>query len=175
VPPQQCPTCGRFLKRALVDGLVEASAPCPKCGNELTAEMFGLDGAAAATTPLTSVRAAAAAPAAGPDGADAGAGAPVPAGATTAAPSVRPPDLPPSDVRDAPDPLAGWDVGAPGGPVEVRDERPFPIDTIAVVGSAAVGAVLGATFGDRPVRDGIFGALGGAVGAAVARQLWQLP
>jgi hypothetical protein len=172
VPPQQCPTCGRFLKRTLVDGLVEASAPCPKCGNELTAEMFGLEGAAHATTPLTSVRAAAAAPA----GTEASAASPAPAGAASAAaPSVRPPDLPPAEVRDAPDPLAGWDTGAPGGPGEIRDERPVPIDTIAVVGSAAVGAVLGATFGDRPVRDGIFGALGGAVGAAVARQLWQLP
>lgn len=151
MPPQQCPTCGRFLKRALVEGLAEAPAPCPRCGSELTAATFGLDAGAVVTAPVTE-----AAPAA-------------------AAPSVRPPDLSPADVRDAPDPLAGWDAGEPSGPAGIRDERPFPIDTVAVVGAAAVGAVLGATFGDRRVRDGIFGALGGAVGAAVARQLWQLP
>lgn len=171
MPPQQCPTCGRFLKRALVDGLVEAPAPCPKCGNQLTAAMFGLDGG---TAPFTAVRAVTDTPvrseAPGPPPAP-----PRAAPAAAGAPSVRPPDLPPSDVRDAPDPLAGWDAGAPGGPAAVRDERPFPTDTVAVLGAAGVGAVLGATLGNRPVRDGLLGALGGAVGAAVARQLWQLP
>lgn len=40
--PQQCPECGRFLKNDLVAGLAQDDAPCPKCGQVLTAEMFGV-------------------------------------------------------------------------------------------------------------------------------------
>lgn len=40
--PQQCPECGRFLKNDLVASLAQGDAPCPKCGQPLTAEMFGI-------------------------------------------------------------------------------------------------------------------------------------
>lgn len=41
--PQQCPECGRFLKNDLVTSLAETDAACPKCGNALTAAMFGIE------------------------------------------------------------------------------------------------------------------------------------
>ncbi len=155
MPPEQCPACGRFLKRSLVDGLATAPEPCPKCGRELTAAMFevGTVGEAVAS------------------GAPAGASV----GSAGLAPSVRPPDLPPDDVRDRPDPLAGWDAGVPDGLVAVRDERPFPVDTVAVAGAAAVGAIVGAIVGRRAIRDAVLGALGGAIGAGVSRRIWELP
>jgi hypothetical protein len=89
--------------------------------------------------------------------------------------SVRPPDLRPDAVRDLADPLAGWDVGVPAGTAAVRDERPFPIDTVVVVGAGIVGGLLGALLGRRTVRDGALGALGGAAGAGAVRRIWQLP
>jgi hypothetical protein len=90
-------------------------------------------------------------------------------------PSVRPPDLSPDAVRDEPDPLAGWDAGLPPGLAVVRDQRPFPLDTVVVAGGALLGGSLGASFGRRPLRDGALGAVGGAVGAGLVRRLWQLP
>lgn len=89
--------------------------------------------------------------------------------------SVRPPDLQPDAVRDLDDPLAGWDSGLPDATAAVRDERPFPLDSVVVTGAGLVGAALGALLGQRPVRDAPLGALGGVVGAAVARRLWRLP
>jgi hypothetical protein len=89
--------------------------------------------------------------------------------------SVRPPDLRPDAVRDLDDPVAGWDVGVPVGAAGVRDERPFPLDTVVVVGAAVTGAALGALLGRRTVRDALLGALGGAVGAGAVRRIWQLP
>jgi hypothetical protein len=177
VPPEQCPECGRFLKRTLVESLADAPEPCPKCGIELTAVMFGSAATAAAPAPAAADGAPAAA-----DGAPAAPGGPAAAvPPPTAAPSgssVRPPDLPPADVRDQPDPLSGWDVGVPAGRTGtalIDDRRPFPVDTVAVASAAVIGAGLGVLLGRRPVRDGVLVALGGAVGAGVARRIWQLP
>jgi hypothetical protein len=89
--------------------------------------------------------------------------------------SVRPPDLRPDAVRDLDDPVAGWDLGVPVGTASVRDERPFPLDTVVVAGAGVVGAALGALLGRRTVRDALLGALGGAVGAGLVRRIWQLP
>lgn len=163
MPPEQCPECGRFLKRALVEGLVDAPEPCPKCGLELTAEMFGGETQPPADPLPPPTPATPAAPPTGPG---------VMAPPST---SVRPPDLPPDDVRDGLDPLEGWDRGVPAGLDAVRDERPFPLDTVVVAGAAVLGAALGAGFGRRPARDAALGALGGAIGAGVARRIWQLP
>lgn len=154
MPPAQCPECGRFLKRTLVDSLAEAPAPCPKCGVELIEAMF-VD----VTPSAAPARPAAAEPAA----------------AAPLESSVRPPDLPPEEVRGGPDPLAGWDAGVALDGAAIRDEPPFPVDTMVVAGAAVVGAALGATFGRRPLRDGALGAVGGAVGAGLTRRIWQLP
>ncbi|MEX0835066.1 MAG: hypothetical protein WD010_03175 [Nitriliruptor sp.] len=140
MPPEQCPECGRFLKRALIVGLAEAPAPCPRCGVELTADRFG--GGTPTDPPAT---------------------------------SVRPPDLRPDEVRDIDDPVATWDAGVPVGVAAVRDERPFPVDTVVVLGAAAVGLALGLGLGQRRGRNAVLGALGGAVGAGIARRVWQLP
>ncbi|MTV25924.1 hypothetical protein FTX61_10965 [Nitriliruptoraceae bacterium ZYF776] len=198
MPPQQCPECGRFLKNALVEGLASAPAPCPKCGIELTAGMFDEDGGSVVPSPTGESAApeeATAAPAVDPDGppplpaaalaAEDPAAAPA-AGATQAAPpppavadladaSVRPPDLSPDEVRDTPDPLAGWDAGAPvvGGPV--ADRRPFPTDTVVVGGAGVVGLLVGLLLGRRRGRDAAAGALAGVLVAGVARRIWRLP
>jgi hypothetical protein len=55
------------------------------------------------------------------------------------------------------------------------DQRPFPVDTVVVGAAAVLGAVAGAAFGKRPGRDAALGALGGVIGAAVARRIWRLP
>ncbi len=149
MPPRKCPECGRFLKNALVDDLVRAPVPCPKCGVELTAEMFGLAAEPAAAAPA------------------------VPSPATAAAASIRPPDLRPDTVRDRQDPLAGWDVGVP--PPVVEDRRPFPTDTVLVAAGAVVGGVAGTLATDRRARGGVLGALAGLVAAGVVRRVWLLP
>jgi hypothetical protein len=139
---------------------------CPECGRPLRQEsVSALPGAAApcpgcgTELPLTSVRP--------PDlGADPGAD-----GGT----SVRPPDLRPDAVRDLDDPVAGWDAGVPIGIAAVRDERPFPLDTVVVVAATVAGAALGAALGRRPVRDALLGGAGGAIGAGVVRRIWRLP
>lgn len=146
MPPEQCPDCGRFLKAALVDGLVDAPAPCPKCGATLTAATFGHEVATAA--------------------------APV---AASPGPSVRPPDLEPGDVRGAPDVLAGWDVGVPAGGPAVHDQRPFPADTVVVLGAGLLGFAVGVLAGKQRGRDATLGALGGLLGAGIARRIWRLP
>jgi len=51
VPPTQCPNCGRFLKNALVERLVEEDQPCPGCELALTADMFDADLAASVRPP----------------------------------------------------------------------------------------------------------------------------
>jgi hypothetical protein len=88
--------------------------------------------------------------------------------------SVRPPDLQPDAVRDR-DPLAGWDRGVPIGIAAVRDERPFPLDTVVVAGAALLGAAIGAVFGRRAVRDAALAGFGGALGAGLVRRIWRLP
>jgi hypothetical protein len=143
VPPQQCPECGRFLKKDLVAALSSDPTPCPRCGIGLTAQMFGLAPEAPAAI------------------------------AVETEPSVRPPDLRPEGVRDAPgEVLAGWDQGA--APAAVVDRAPFPMDAVVLAGAGLVGAVLGTMFGERGCRGAVLGAAGGVFGAAVARTIWRL-
>lgn len=163
MPPQQCPECGRFLKHALVVGLVEAPAPCPKCGVELTAPMFG-DGEVATPAPEPTL----------PDHAPpVPTAVPTPSPAAVTSPSVRPPDLVPAAVRDRDDPLAGWDVGVPL--TSVTDRRPFPTDTVVVAAGAALGAVAGSIASDRRVAGASAGAAAGALTAGALRRVWRLP
>ena len=182
MPPHQCPECGRFLKNALVEGLATAPAPCPKCEVELTAELFGpAEATPSEATPVEAgpgpavAPATSASPLAGADPASTAS----PAAPTDravperAAASVRPPDLEPGRVRDAADPLAGWDAGLPPPPVE--DRRPFPTDTVLVAAGAGVGALAGALASDRQLRGGVVGAVAGAVATGAVRRIWQLP
>lgn len=151
MPPQQCPECGRFLKRDFVASLSADPTPCPRCETGLVAAMFGGQ----------EPEPAADAPAAGTAG---------PAGGE---PSVRPPDLQPTQVRDEPSGvLEGWDRGA--GPHEVVDRAPLPMDAVVLAGAGLVGAVLGSTLGERGCRGAVLGAAGGVLGAAVARRVWRL-
>ncbi len=145
MPPQQCPVCGRFLRKDLVAGLTSEPTPCPRCATGLTAEMFGLQ--SAPVTPEASV--------------------------APAEPSVRPPDLQPGQVRDDPgEVLAGWDRGT--APLTVTDRPPFPVDAVVLAGAGLAGAVLGTLFGERGCRGAVLGAAGGVFGAAVARTIWRL-
>jgi hypothetical protein len=161
VAPQQCPNCGRFLKKTLVEGLAEGDEPCPGCEVALTASMF--DTSAAETSPGSE------APSASGDGGE---------DAPTDAASVRPPDLPPDEVRDdAGEVLEGWDRGAGVNEISSwRDDRPpFPTDAAAVLGGAVGGAVVGALASPRRLRGALLGSLVGALIAAVLRQVWRSP
>jgi hypothetical protein len=182
VPPQQCPECGRFLKKAFVESLTSTPTPCPRCGADLTVETFGLEEvippapAPASPTPDDARVASDGPPPAGvpasgdvppPPGAVDG---PPPAGGVE--PSVRPPDLQPGTVRDAAgDVLSGWD---PDGPAAVVDRAPFPTDLVVMLTSGAVGALLGGLFGERGCRGAFLGGASGILGAAVARRIWRL-
>ncbi|GGI03757.1 hypothetical protein [Egicoccus halophilus] len=91
--------------------------------------------------------------------------------------SIRPPDLPPRAVRGADrDVLAGWDTD-----VELAalargrgDRRPFPIDTVVVLGAGVAGATGGAALGARRGRGAVLGSLVAVVSAAVVRRIWRL-
>lgn len=145
MPPQQCPACGRFLKKDFVAALTPAPTPCPRCETGLVDGMFGV-------------------------GADAG-GGDLPSVETE--PSVRPPDLRPDRVRDAAgEVLAGWDEGA--APAAVVDRPPFPVDAVVLAGAGLAGAILGTLVGERGCRGAVLGAAGGVFGAAVARTVWRL-
>lgn len=163
MPPQQCPECGRFLKNAFVVDLASQPAACPGCDVELTATMF--EDADGPPPPPAEALAAA-------TDARASAGTGV---RDLADASVRPPDLVPEDVRDDPDPLAGWDVGAPQVGLPVVDRRPFPTDTVVIAGAGALGLAAGLLAGRRRGRDAAVGALIGVVVAGVARRIWQAP
>lgn len=150
MPPQQCPECGRFLKKDLVASLTEDPTPCPRCEAPLLASQFG--GA--------------------PAGPAEGDREPRDAGSDAAQASVRPPDLRPDEVRDAGSVLEGWDRGA--GPLDVVDRAPFPVDAVVLAGAGLAGAVLGSLFGERGCRGAVLGAAGGVLGAAAARRVWRL-
>jgi hypothetical protein len=187
VPPKQCPACGRFLKNAFVEALHDAAAACPACGGELVASMFVVDatGATDSASPTVAAPAAGAASgAASVPGAAEVPGSAGPAGppAATEQVSVRPPDLEPATVRDTTrDVLAGWDVTADAAEIASwqRDRRPFPTDTVVVVGAGALGAIAGGLIGAsrRPRRVGAGIAGGSTLGFAVAvisRRIWRL-
>ena len=159
MPPQQCPECGRFLKKDFVAALGAQPTPCPRCETGLTAAMFGVGPVPAAEVAEEE------SPMPGQASGDAE------AAATDA--SVRPPDLQPTEVRDSPTGvLEGWDRGT--GPQPVVDRAPLPIDAIVLAGAGLVGAVLGSMIGERGCRGAVLGAAGGVLGAAVARRVWRL-
>jgi hypothetical protein len=180
VPPPQCPECGRFLKRAVVDALTDDPTACPRCGTGLVAAMFA-DAADDATAPAPTGPGAEAAEERSVRPPDLGRADPATTRileVTGGGPgSVRPPDLPPVTVRDEPrDVLEGWDVGADPAELERwrHDRPPFPTDTVIVAGAGVAGALLGALVADRRARGAVLGGLAGVVGAAVCRQVWRL-
>jgi hypothetical protein len=174
VPPKQCPECGRFLKNAFIQALGDRGTACPRCDRTLTAAMFEdevLTGGRTIPVP------------AGGSSDDPGDGGPL--GGSEAPEvhepdevSVRPPDLEPDAVRDRTlDVLAGWDVGVSEAEVAAwrQDRRPFPTDTVSLIGAGATGLLLGLLLvPQHRVRGASLGALAGVVGSAVARQVWLL-
>jgi hypothetical protein len=96
--------------------------------------------------------------------------------------SVRPPDLEPASVRDTTrDVLVGWDVTADAEEIASwrRDRRPFPTDTVVVVGGGVLGAIAGGVLGrNSDPRHPVLGIVGGlTLGltvAAATRRIWRL-
>lgn len=195
MPPKRCPECGRFLANDLVSSLSTSPAPCPRCGIELHPDtIVGGERSrrsrparpptepSAPTSPTSPATEAGSTPvpavpapgtAAAVDGEAADASSP-----SSAPDSIRPPDLDPQVVRTPDeDVLAGWDVGATAEEVASwrRDQRPFPTDAVVVVSAGVAGGVLAALLADRGRgRWAALGALGGVVGAGVARRIWEL-
>jgi hypothetical protein len=171
VPPKQCPECGRFLKNAFIQALGDRGTVCPRCDSTLMAAMFEdevLTGRRTIPVP------------AGGSSDDPGDGGPFEGSEAGEVPevSVRPPDLEPDAVRDRTlDVLAGWDVGV--GEAEVaawrQDRRPFPTDTVSLIGAGATGLLLGLLLvPQHRVRGASLGTLAGVVGSAIVRQVWLL-
>lgn len=170
MPPYQCPSCGRFLKAALIASLEHQSAACPGCQQPLVASDF--TDVAASTSVMSALTTS------------------TPAGNSASAPGHEvdhnEADHNESDHLEAEvdrdvvddlgaptDVLQGWD---PDGPPSrwLDDQPPFPTDMVAVAGAAVVGALVAAVLGRRKVRAGMVGAILGAVGAGIARQIWRL-
>jgi hypothetical protein len=191
VPPKRCPECGRFLANDLVSSLADAPAPCPRCGEELRPDtIVGGERSRRPRPARASERSPASASSAAPaphppqDAAVSGDGAPDDAPSSAAGTeqragdSIRPPDLDPAAVRTPDDDvLFGWDAGVT--PDEVAswrvDRRPFPTDTIVVLGAALAGGLLAGLLPDRHRgRWAALGAVGGAVAAGAARRIWEL-
>ena len=187
MPPVQCPDCGRFLKRDFIASLGATSTPCPRCGTGLVAGMFtqGTDLvrsptlAADVEVATVAVEPEAVEPEAGdaeavePDAGDADADVHEPA------PSVRPPDLEPDEVRRYDDDvLHGWDVGVAQADLAPHDRPPFPADTVwlgvGAAGGAAVALAVARWRGSGQVSGVVLGGLAGAVAVAVGRQVWRL-
>jgi hypothetical protein len=183
--PAQCPECARFLSKDFVAGLAVEPANCPKCGRELTVaefpEVFG------PAEDLQEVdEPAGAAVLRDTEPGDLGPGEapgepPVEESAPAGAPSVRPPDLDPTDVRVAddggPDPLAGWDESAASVlDLEAYRDRGIapPPDGVIVAGAGLFGALLGLLLARRRGRGALFGALLGLIAGGAARQVWRL-
>lgn len=176
VPPMQCPSCGRFLKNDLVASLEDAPAPCPRCGELLHPDAFVPDGAGGRDEVAEREVAEA-------EHEVAEAEVEVAGHEDVEERSVRPPDLAPEAVRDAPrDVLVGWDVDADAAEIASwrRDRRPFPADTVVVLGAGAVGAVAGALVdGHRREstvsgRGAVLGLVLGLLGGAGVRRIWRL-
>lgn len=187
MPPVQCPSCGRFLKRDFVASLSETPVACPRCGAGLVAGMLEGGTQLARTAPTVTLASDVelATVAVGSDAVDAGG-----RGASDAAPdpdpnlhepapSVRPPDLEPDDVRRYDDDvLHGWDVGVEQADLMPHDRPPFPADTVWLGVGAAGGAALALAVarwrGSGPWSGVVVGGLAGAVAVAVGRQVWRL-
>lgn len=139
MPPPQCPECGRFLSKAFMVGLADGPADCPRCETALTPDRFDpadLPASVSATDVEPPSEALAEPPASDT--------------------SVRPPDLPPSDVERDRDVLEGWDRPE----AEVIDL----LERRASVGGADPTTVIGTVLGA--------GVAGGLLGAVVARNHW---
>ncbi|MFP5308736.1 MAG: hypothetical protein ACLGIR_04060 [Actinomycetes bacterium] len=170
MPPRKCPECARFLKNDLVDGLVDGPEPCPRCGAELTAPMFGLEAAARAEDVVAPAapepEAAPPAPPTRPVRRRTAPGLAV-APSSSADDSVRPPDLDPDAVGEPRDVLAGWDL--PGSaPAPALDAGPMvgPL-TLPEAGTAAgIGALVGIVLGGQ--RRGLWALLLALLGVAAA-------
>lgn len=192
MPPKRCPECGRFLANDLVASLQTGPAPCPRCGIDLHPDTI-VDGSrdrtgptparAKSTTAEVTGAADTTADATGAEATTAEATGAARATTASSAPteddSVRPPDLDPEAVRSAEvdDVLAGWDLGATAEEVAAwRDDvRPFPTDTVVVAVAALAGGVVGGLLPSvHRGRWAAVGVLGGAVGAGVARRIWEL-
>lgn len=152
MPPQQCPSCGRFLKAALVASLARTAADCPGCGTALSVSDFAPSGQDPSPRQETDVS---------PDDA----GRAVSNGSATTGVV--------DDVGAPTDVLEGWD---PEGPPSrwLDDQPPFPEDAAIVAGATLVGAIVGAICSRHAVRGAIAGAALGALGAGVARRIWEL-
>lgn len=195
MPPQQCPECGRFLSKALVDSLLQGDEPCPKCETMLTASMFYEFVADPDELEEPVDEPDDTAPVSGPDLRDEALDAADPA-ALDATPStvtagavtgVRPPDLAPRGVHEtdrAPggpaadgDVLADWDTA--DDVVELSDWRRSrggaPVDAIVLACGGVAGALLGLlTARERRGTGAVLGLVTGVAGAAISRQVWRL-
>lgn len=163
--PAQCPACGRFLKKDLVESLAAGPAPCPRCGEELDASTFdeaavgdpSSSGAppAHAVEEVARVRAEVA-------GEVVEVRADEPAPAATSAPDAR-------------DPLAGWDEDVPTAAAGLGRRREGDLVVALAPEQAAVAAAVGAVLGALVARRRGVGALVGAIlavlGGAIAQAL----
>ncbi len=171
MPPRQCPECGRFLRKDLVEALASGPQPCPRCEAPLTAEMFREAGAPP-SEPAAVAQSPESALSAPPTGEPVA--VPEPAEAPPAAAASPAPAQPP--VMDAPvegtsdDPLQGWDadgyVARTTDVLQAEDRTP-----VLAAGGAASGALIGfVALGRTRSRGALLGALvGAATGAVVAR------
>jgi hypothetical protein len=173
--PAQCPACGRFLKKDLVESLAAGPAPCPRCGQGLEASMF--DEAAVGEATATSAPPA--------HGADEVAAAHAEATSATSPPAHRadetaaarveasasPPDATEGGAATDRDPLAGWDVDRPTAPDGLGSRRERELVAALPPEEAAVAVVAGALLGALVSRRRGIGALIGAVLAVVAGAL----
>lgn len=162
MPPPQCPECGRFLSKAFMVGLADGAADCPRCEAELTPDRFDpadLPASVSATEVEPPSEAAAEAP--------------------VSDTSVRPPDLPPSDVEHDRDVLEGWDHQE-AEVIELLERRASvggagPSTVIGtVLGAGVAGGLLGAVVArnHRPF-GAIIGTLAGACGAVLGMRLFE--
>lgn len=150
--PARCPHCARFLRNDLVDSLSGGDAPCPHCGETLTAADVGVAGSGAEGDGA----AGSAGEAAGGSAGEAAARAKREAGAQP----------PPGGSDELPvgDPLEGWDDD--GEVIPFGEHRGWSGPSRPMSGAlagAAVGALAGLLLGRR--RRGLAGALGAAIGA----------
>lgn len=170
--PPRCPACGRFLSTDLVRSLHSEPAACPRCEVELTAEMFDV-GTTAEPARLGAAPVVGADPVVDADPSD---GSPDRPSVEAPPESVRPPDLPPDDVREvvgSDDVLAGWDHGP--------DERTSEGEAVvALSASILAGGVVGGLLGGAVSRrhrslGAVIGTVLGALAALAGSRALGLP
>jgi hypothetical protein len=145
--PAQCPECGRFLRRDLVESLDAGPAPCPGCGTPLDPERFTASGEAPGEA-LTST------------------------GEPQAEVVAHTPDEVAAAASGDRDPLAGWDQGTEGlvglGGQHERDIV-IALEPQQAAVAGLLGALLGALVSRRTGRGALLGAIAGILAGAVAR------